>query len=65
MVTDGYLQAMGIPLRAGRGLIAQDTATSQPVALVNETTARTLWPGRNPLGQILMADGSQDLAGAW
>lgn len=59
VVSDGYLRAMGIPLIAGREFTQRDTLTSEPVALVNETTARTLWPGQNAIGQIIMAEGSK------
>lgn len=51
IVSDGYLRAMGIQLRAGRDLAATDTASSKPVMLVNETLARILWPGQNAVGQ--------------
>jgi predicted permease len=51
IVSDGYLRAMGIPLRAGRDLTDRDSATGTPVIMVNEALARTLWPGRNPIGQ--------------
>src|SRR5262249_55869253 len=51
VVSDGYLQAMGIPLRSGRDFNEGDTSSSEPVAIVNETVARTLWPGQDPLGQ--------------
>lgn len=57
VISDGYLQAMGIPLRSGRGFTEQDTASSEPVAVVNETLARTLWAGRNPIGQIVIGEG--------
>jgi putative ABC transport system permease protein len=39
-VSDGYLQTLGIPLLAGRYFNAGDTATSQKVAIVNETFAK-------------------------
>ena len=58
VISEGYLQAMGIPLRAGRGFSGEDTQSSDPVALINETLARTLWPGQNALGQIVMGQGS-------
>jgi predicted permease len=58
VISDGYLQAMGIPLRGGRGFSGEDTQSSDPVALINETLARTLWPGQNALGQIVMGQGS-------
>ncbi|HKV38705.1 MAG TPA: FtsX-like permease family protein, partial [Blastocatellia bacterium] len=54
IVSDGYLKAMGIGLRAGRDLSEQDTPESKPVILINQTTARLLWPGENPIGQTLM-----------
>src|SRR5579872_6578391 len=59
IISDGYLQALGIPLRAGRSFTERDTATSEPVAMVNETLARTLWPNENPIGQIILGDGNQ------
>ena len=58
VVSDGYLQAMGIPLRSGRDFNEGDTSSSEPVAIVNETVARTLWPGQDPLGQIVIGEGS-------
>lgn len=53
IVSDGYLKAMGIPLRAGRDFTEGDNASSRPVILINETLARTLWPGRDPIGRIV------------
>jgi len=53
IVSDGYLKAMGVPLRAGRDLTEHDNASSKPVILINETLARALWPGRNAVGQIV------------
>lgn len=58
IVSEGYFQAMGIPLEAGRAFSAADTEASEPVAIINETSARTLWPGRNPVGQIVIGEGS-------
>jgi predicted permease len=53
IVSDGYLKAMGIPLRAGRDLTERDNASGKPVMLINQTLARTLWPGRDPIGQTV------------
>lgn len=58
IISEGYFQAMGVPLRAGRGFSAADTQSSEPVAIINETTARTLWPGQNPVGQIVLGNGN-------
>jgi predicted permease len=64
VVSDGYLKAMGIPLRAGRDLTETDDTSSKPVMLVNETLARTLWPDRNPIGQtVLYLDVDREVVG--
>jgi len=63
VVSDGYLRAMGISLGAGRDLSDRDNAAAKPVILVNETLARTLWPGRDPLGQIMTADIDRQVVG--
>jgi predicted permease len=39
-VSDRYLQTLGVPLATGRYFSASDTATSQRVAIVNESFAR-------------------------
>jgi predicted permease len=39
-VSDGYLQTLAVPLVAGRYFDASDTATSQRVAIVNESFAK-------------------------
>jgi putative ABC transport system permease protein len=39
-VSDGYLQTLGVPLVAGRYFNGGDTATSQRVAVVNESFAK-------------------------
>ncbi len=41
----GYFKAMGIRLARGRFLESQDAAGDGHVAVVNETFARTFWPG--------------------
>ena len=63
VVTDGYFAAAGVPLRSGREFTASDRATSERVVVVNETLARTLWPGQNPLGQTITTDGGRRVVG--
>jgi predicted permease len=63
VVSDGYLGAMGIPLRAGRDIAEQDTPSSQPVILINETMARRLFPGESALGKIVRACGERHVIG--
>jgi hypothetical protein len=55
VVSEGYLRAMGVPLRAGRDFTAADAGAGRPVVLVNEALARALWTGQNPLGRVLTA----------
>jgi putative ABC transport system permease protein len=50
-VTPGYFTAMGIPMHAGRDVNADDTQDKDPVAVINETFARIVYPGDNPIGR--------------
>jgi predicted permease len=54
VVSDGYLRAMGVRLRAGRDFQPTDDAASAPVVLVDAALARKLWPGQDPLGRTLL-----------
>jgi predicted permease len=54
IVSDGYVAAMGVPLRAGRDFSPSDRPESEPVMLVNETMARALWPGQDPIGKFVL-----------
>lgn len=56
MISEGYFHAMGIPLKAGRDFTERDTKGALNVIILNETAARTLFPGQDPLGQIVLAD---------
>jgi putative ABC transport system permease protein len=51
VVTPDFLSVMGIRIVRGRGLTIKDRAGAAEVALVNETLARRLWPGEDPLGR--------------
>jgi len=46
-----YLEAMSMPLVLGRYLTARDDRGSQKVAVINETMARTFFPGMSPVGR--------------
>lgn len=63
VVSDGYFEAAGIPLRSGRTFTERDRASSERVVVINETLARTLWPGQNPLGQMVATDGGRRVVG--
>jgi predicted permease len=53
-VTPGYFDLVGIPIARGRAFDAADTASGSMAAIVTETTARNLWPDRDPIGQTLL-----------
>jgi predicted permease len=53
MITDGYVEAMGMTLKKGRSFTERDTLDSTPVILINETMARSLFAGQNPIGQMI------------
>jgi predicted permease len=59
-VSPGYFETMGIPIIRGRNFTPQDTATSQRVALVNETFVRRYLTGANPIGQSLRTSPEPD-----
>jgi predicted permease len=63
VVSDGYLRAMGIRLLAGRDFTQRDGPSNEPVILINETLAHRLWPGQNPIGQIIDQDGGRRVIG--
>jgi putative ABC transport system permease protein len=52
-VSPTYFTAMRIPLLKGRLFTDADAAGAPRVALINETMARKMWPGEDPLGQRL------------
>jgi predicted permease len=50
-VNPQFFRTMGQPLVRGRGLSETDTATSQMVAVVNETFVKKFFPNEDPLGK--------------
>jgi predicted permease len=50
-VSPGFLDAIGVPVLRGRGITAQDTASTQPVAIVNQTFAKRFFPNQDPVGK--------------
>jgi putative ABC transport system permease protein len=51
IATTDYFRTMAIPLVRGRFFTRFDNAQSAPVALINETMARRLWPDEDPVGK--------------
>ncbi len=50
-VSANYFETMGIRLLRGRWFNAADTPESAHVAVINETLARRIWPGEDPIGK--------------
>jgi putative ABC transport system permease protein len=50
-VSAEYFQTLGIPLVSGRFFDVRDSRNGTPVVIVNQTLARRLFPGRDPLGR--------------
>jgi predicted permease len=46
-----YFDTLQIPLRRGRLFDARDRRATLPVAIINETAARRIWPDQDPIGQ--------------
>jgi predicted permease len=53
VVSDGYFKTMGIRFSAGRDFTQGDTPEAEPVVIINESLAQTLWPGTDPIGQVM------------
>jgi putative ABC transport system permease protein len=50
VVTPDYFRSMGIAVRRGRGIESTDRKGTTPVMVINESAAKLLWPGADPLG---------------
>lgn len=50
-ITPEYFRVLDVPLRGGRIFSDFDGPQASPVAIVNETLARQLWPAEDPLGR--------------
>ncbi|HWB32414.1 MAG TPA: ABC transporter permease [Acidobacteriaceae bacterium] len=57
-VMGDYFGTMGIPIVAGRGFERNDNASQGKVVIVNETLAKRIWNGQNPIGHRLRPPGS-------
>ena len=53
-----YFPTLGVPLMSGRAFMAADNQQAPHVAVISESAARVLFPGRDPRGEILHTAGS-------
>jgi ABC-type antimicrobial peptide transport system permease subunit len=54
LISGDYFSVLRIPLIQGRSFAGSDGAESQPVAIVNETLARSWWPKTNAPGHYVV-----------
>jgi len=57
IVSPGYLKAIGMRLVEGRDF-RWDDSSKPPGVIINETVAKALWPGQDPIGRIAEAGGT-------
>jgi predicted permease len=58
-VSEDFFATTGTPVLRGRPFTPQDRTGAAPVAIVNQTMARLLWPGGNALGRCLKVGGRE------
>jgi len=59
-----YFETMGIRLLGGRAFTEVEMTDTPPVTVINESLARRLWPGENPVGKRLR-QGNAESQAAW
>ena len=62
LVSPHYFSTLRIPLRAGRDFDERDNTRVPQVAIINETFARRLFPGEDPIGHTLVTGMAQQQA---
>ncbi|HEV2864457.1 MAG TPA: ABC transporter permease [Pyrinomonadaceae bacterium] len=55
-VSPNYFETMRIPVLKGRGFTERDATGAPDVAVINETMARRVFPGEDPLGRRITID---------
>ncbi len=61
VVTPGYFEAMGIPLKAGRTVTDADAHDAQSVVVINEKLAWQQFPGEDPIGKQIWIGHAESL----
>jgi predicted permease len=62
LVSPHYFSTLRIPLRAGRDFDERDNTRVPQVVIINETFARRLFPGEDPVGHALVTGMAQQQA---
>ena len=58
IISPGFFDVVRIPIVEGRRFTTRDDEAATPVAIVNETLARRMWPGDSAVGKRLWLDGN-------
>ncbi len=53
VISPAYFEALRIPLVRGRAFSASDSASAEPVAIINQVMASTYWPSQDPIGEYI------------
>jgi putative ABC transport system permease protein len=59
VVTERYLETLGVSVLEGRTFTRQDDAAGPPVIIVNKRFAEHFWPGQSALGRIVQTAGRE------
>jgi len=57
IISPDYFKVMGIPLKRGRPFDERDGTDAPGAAIINESAARQMFPGEDPLGKVLSTGG--------
>ena len=57
-VSEGYLEALAIPIVRGRTFDIHDTNDAPRIAIINEAMAEEYWPTRDPIGSRIRLQGA-------
>jgi putative ABC transport system permease protein len=58
VVSPGYLRTMGMRLVEGRDIRWDDADKKMAVVIINETVARHVWPGEDPIDRVAVVGGA-------
>jgi predicted permease len=53
-ISPGFLETLGVPIKQGRDFTWRDRPNSPLVVIINETMAKKMFPGENPIGHRLI-----------
>lgn len=56
IISPGYFQALGLPLKVGRFLDNRDTANSPAVVVVNDSFVKRYYPNQDPIGKRILVE---------